>query len=116
MQRVNELPTLCIGCGLVPLLAANFWPAVPVVSAAALVGLGACASISSRWSTRPWAVAAHLMLYVGLVALFAGARFHATMVDESAWRMVDALDFYVAAGLVALTISATVRGLTVEQA
>jgi uncharacterized membrane protein len=116
MQRLNELPTLCIGVGLLVLVAGQFWSSVPVVTAVALVGVGACAYAAGRWTERPLAVIAHMMLYIGITVLFAGSRIHAMSTGDADWRMVDALDFYLAGGLAALACLSTMRTVDVRRA
>jgi hypothetical protein len=102
---------LCMGSGLLCLIAASFYPPLPVVTAVALITVGASCVAVRRWPDRPLAMALHLMLYVGFTLLFAGARLHAASVGDVPWRMVDALDFYLAGGLVALAFSATLQAL-----
>jgi hypothetical protein len=68
-----------IGVGLGLLVANAWWPAVPVVSAMALVALGATAVTVERFRGTPGAylvVALNLVMYCCLYALFVGATLH----------------------------------------
>jgi hypothetical protein len=65
-----------IGMGLGLLVANAWWPAVPVVTAMALVALGATAVTLERFRGTPRAylvVGLSLPMYVGLYGLFLGA-------------------------------------------
>jgi hypothetical protein len=68
-----------IGLGLVILIAAAWWPDAPLVTAIAIIALGATDAMVSRFrgSTLTWPLMAlHGTMYVMLYALFVGARLH----------------------------------------
>jgi hypothetical protein len=68
-----------IGVGMAILLLNGLWPAVPVLTAMALVALGATAVILKRFDNTPQGaliVALNLLVYCGLYAIFVGASLH----------------------------------------
>jgi hypothetical protein len=70
-----------IGLGLVILIAAAWWPDAPLVTAIAIIALGATDAMVSRFrgSTTAWPIMAlHGTFYVMLYILFVGARIHAS--------------------------------------
>jgi len=70
-----------IGLGLVILIAAAWWPDAPLVTAIAIIALGATDAMVSRFggSKSAWPLMAlHGTMYVMLYALFVGARLHAS--------------------------------------
>jgi hypothetical protein len=68
-----------IGVGVAILLLNGLWPAVPVVTAMALVALGATAVTLKRFGDAPQGaliVALNLLVYCGLYAIFVCASLH----------------------------------------
>jgi hypothetical protein len=68
-----------IGLGLVILIAAAWWPDAPLVTAIAIIALGATDAMVSRFrgSTMAWPIMAlHGTIYMMLYVLFVGARIH----------------------------------------
>ena len=68
-----------IGVGVAILLLNGLWPAVPVVTAMALVALGATAVTLKGFGDAPQGtliVAFNLLVYCGLYAIFVGASLH----------------------------------------
>ncbi len=71
--------TLQIAVGLVALTASAYVPALPVLSAMALVAAGATAALCTRLAYSQHAalaIAAHLCVYVSLYSIFVGAVIH----------------------------------------
>lgn len=69
-----------IAAGLAVLILAAWWPALPVVSAMALLTLGATGSTLARFNRSPSLRAflpVHIVVYAGLYVLFIGAILHA---------------------------------------
>jgi hypothetical protein len=78
-EPVRHAPRL-IAVGLAIQLAFVWWPAAPVVTAMALVALGATGATIVRLANHraaPLLVAAHLLVYGSLYLLFVGAVLHA---------------------------------------
>lgn len=82
--------------GLAILLAATLWPAMPVVTAMAILGLGATNATLARFRGTPALVPIvllHAATYVGLYSLFIGATLHAagatSTVNLGPWAALD---------------------------
>lgn len=84
-----------IAVGLAVLLSATWWPAAPVVSAMALLALGATGATLARFGgspSFPTILAVHVVVYAGLYVLFVGATLHAAATQHGGvdwWRAVD---------------------------
>jgi hypothetical protein len=80
-----------IAIGLAVLVAATWWPAAPVISALAVVILGATAATLSRFSHHralcPM-IALHLFVYGGLYLMFIGAAWHAAATGQRSGRHI----------------------------
>jgi hypothetical protein len=77
----------CIGLGLVILIAAAWWPDAPLVTAIAIIALGATHAMACRFRSSTAAVPViilHGMTYALLYALFVGARLHTPTAAPSA--------------------------------
>jgi hypothetical protein len=110
-QAARWGPALIAG-GLSLLLLAAWWPAAPIVSAMALLALGATGATLARFggspSLRP-ILAVHIVVYAGLYALYFGAACHAANAGggidlaraadlaASVWPMIAALRISFAA-------------------
>ena len=71
-----------IAIGVFLLLASNYWPALPIVTAMALVAAGATGETCARLAGSPLlpiAVAGHLFVYSSLYFIFVGAVCHAAL-------------------------------------
>ena len=71
--------TACIGLGLALQIAATWWPIAPVVTALALVALGATSATVSRLANNRAAaplLLAHLAIYSLLYVVYVGAVWH----------------------------------------
>jgi hypothetical protein len=103
-----------IAVGLVVLLLATWWPAAPSVTAMAVLALGATGATLARFGRSPLLrtiLPVHIVVYIGLYALFLGATLHAAKtglgggVDltraidlaASVWPMIAALRISFAA-------------------
>ena len=76
-----------IGLGLVIMIAAAWWPGAPLVTAIAIIAMGATDAMASRFRTSSTAVPVmvlHGMTYALLYALFVGARLHTHAAAPSA--------------------------------
>src|SRR5436190_6682292 len=76
---VHWAPSL-IGIGLAVLVAAAWWPGAPVLTAMAVITLGASEATISRFRDRAESVTImilHGATYTGLYILFVGAMLHA---------------------------------------
>ena len=90
-------PTL-IAVGLAVLLAAAWWPAVPVVTAMALVAFGATGATLARFRGRPAllpVLLVHLAIYGALYALFVAATLHASTQGNAPVGLPAAIDLAV---------------------
>ena len=70
---------ICIGLGLIILIAAVWWPGAPLVTAIAIVALGATDTVAFRFRASTSAVpiiVLHGITYALLYALIVGARLH----------------------------------------
>ena len=74
--------SLLIAMGLVGLAASAYLPAMPLISAMALVAWGATAALGSRMANSPFvgtAMVVHLFVYLSLYLVFVGAVIHAAI-------------------------------------
>ena len=85
-----------MAAGLAVLIAAAWLPDLPVLSAMALVALGATAATIGQLANHRLAaqlLVAHLCVYGGLYALFVGAVWHAVSFGpQPGWRLGEYLD------------------------
>lgn len=73
-----------IAAGLALLILATWWPALPIVSALAVLTLGATAATLARYRGSPLLrgiLTVHVVVYTGLYALYFGAVCHAASVE-----------------------------------
>lgn len=107
-ERTSRGGPRWIAAGLVILLTGACWPAVPVVTAMALVALGATKTVIARFrdsNALRSAIAAHLFAYASLYLLFLGAVCHAGMTGpEDGLTFLQGIDVGVSAGL--MTVAA----------
>jgi hypothetical protein len=78
-MRNTQLGPVLIGIGLAILFAAAYCPSAPVVTAMAIIALGATDVMASRFSASTAALPImflHGMTYLLFYALFVGARLH----------------------------------------
>jgi hypothetical protein len=91
-----------IACGLAILIVNGiYWPAAPAVTACALVAWGATRVTVERFRRSPARVPMlfmHLVVYVGLYAIFVGATIHAAARADAGSVVPTAID--LAASLV----------------
>ena len=94
-SRRPTCPRLLIGVGLAILLASNWIPALPVITALAVLALGATDATIARFNRSPALVPVlllHATTYTALYGLFVGATFYAAVsVGQSigAWHVLD---------------------------
>ena len=104
-----------IAAGLSVLIAAAWWPAAPVITALALVILGATAATILRLAHRRVfcpVIALHLLVYASLYFLFIGAVWHATAAGQRpAWHLWQSLDLAASVGPMALAARWTVASI-----
>jgi hypothetical protein len=109
---------LAIAIGIATLLAAAYWPVMPVVSGMSLVALGATLAVVSRFAQvrrhRPL-VFVHAVVYASLYVLFVGSVCHGTTAAGqpglSLLRGIDLLASGVPMALAArLVVSSLTRG------
>ena len=106
-------PTILIAFGLAVLLAAAWWPAVPVVAAMAAIGLGATRHAHVLWHSLGGAAAAiHAMVYASLVLICAAGRVHGATLNGPPLGLCDALDFAAAAVLLWSILTSTMRQIS----
>ena len=86
-SRSAVLATTLIGIGLAMLIATPFWPAAPVVTAMAIITLGATEITLARFQGNASIVPLmilHGATYASLYVLFVGATLHSASVSSSA--------------------------------
>ena|SRR6476469_1973534 len=77
----------CIGIGLALLIAGSLWPNAPLVTAVALICLGATETTLGRFREKPAllpVIILHALAYTCLYALFVGATLHALAAASAA--------------------------------
>ena len=96
-----ERAPILIAIGLAMLLAAAWWPAIPVITAMSILGLGATDATLVRYRGTPALVPIvllHAATYVGLYGLFIGATLHAAgTVSPAGLGLWSALDLAASA-------------------
>ncbi len=96
-----------IAAGLLVLLAAVWWPAVPTLTAMTLVALGATGATIERFrgslALAPVLIA-HLAIYCGLYALFVGASLHAATQSGAGFELPAAIDLAASLGPAAVAV------------
>jgi hypothetical protein len=78
-MRNTQLGPVLIGIGLAILLIAAYWPSAPVVTAMAIIALGATHVMTTRFSASTAALpimVLHGLTYVLFYTLFVGSRLH----------------------------------------
>ena len=105
-ERAGRSAPAFIAAGLAILLTATWWPAMPVVTAMALVALGATATTIARLrgaAAFRTLMAAHLFVYVSLYLLFVGAVCHAALTGpQDGLTFLQGLDLGVSAAVMML--------------
>jgi len=85
-----------IAVGLAILMLAAWWPSAPVVSAMALLFLGATGATLARFGRHPalrTILAVHIVVYAGLYALYFGAVCHAAdSATGGGWNLARTAD------------------------
>jgi hypothetical protein len=108
LQYCESGPVL-IAVGLGLLIADGYCRAMPVISAVAIIALGATRVVGLRFGNSPARqalVAAHLVVYSSLYLLFVGAVIHAAFVKPAAGlSILQAMDLTTSA----LPIIASIR-------
>jgi hypothetical protein len=105
-----------VALGLAVLILAPWWPAAPVVSAMALLTLGATGATLARFggspSLRPILVV-HIVTYAGLYVLFIGATLHAATKQGGGigWQQAIDLSASLLPMIVAMRLSLRAVGL-----
>jgi hypothetical protein len=96
-----------IAAGLLVLLAAVWWPAVPTMTAMTLVAFGATGATLARFRGRAAAVPVlilHLAVYGGLYVLFVGATLHASAQANAGIGLPATIDLAASLGPAAATL------------
>ncbi len=104
-----------IGAGLAILIAATWIPAVPVVTAFAILALGATEATLARFRSSPALVSIvllHAATYAALYGLFIGATFHAAYSTGNSLDACQALDLIASAFLMAIALQRTIGVLS----
>ncbi|MEX0613412.1 MAG: hypothetical protein WD738_11930 [Pirellulales bacterium] len=98
----------CIGLGLATLIAAAWWPALPVATAYAFIALGATLATVDRFrgaAALRFLVVTHLFVYVSLYFLFVGAVCHAAISGaQNGLAFLQGFDFGVSAVVMAQVV------------
>lgn len=84
-----------IAVGLAVLMLSTWWPCAPVVSAMALLALGATYATLARFGHHPalrTILAVHIVVYAGLYALYVGAVCHAADSAMGGWSLARTAD------------------------
>src|SRR3954467_13955877 len=98
LRRSENSPSgsALIGAGLAILFAATWWPDAPILTAVAVITLGATQLTLARFHGTPAFVpilALHAATYVSLYALFVCATLHAVTASSasgmSSWEVLD---------------------------
>jgi hypothetical protein len=100
-----------ISIGLAILLAAAWWPAIPEVTAMAIVTLGATGVTLARFRSTSalWpALVVHVTVYGTLYALFVGATLHAAGRADAGPSLLTNVDLVASAWFVAFSLDLTV--------
>jgi hypothetical protein len=117
LQRPGVASATCrapalIALGIGVLLASAWWPAAPVVTAMAVVTLGATEATSARFrgkSAMMPAMIVHGATYAGLYGLFIGATLHASTAGVGVWKLLDVAASFLPVALALLRILAGLR-------
>jgi hypothetical protein len=107
----------CIGIGLAILMLNGLWPVVPVLSAMALVALGATSVTVRRLCTTrnaAFLVALNLLVYCGLYILFVGATLHLAFVVGHQLGALAAIDLVLSAVPLGMAVNQTCSALGVR--
>jgi hypothetical protein len=114
MRKTYFGPVL-IGIGLSILFAAAFWPSAPIVTAMAIIALGATDAIASRYQGSVPALPVtilHGTTYMLLYMLFVGARLHVpATAPSSAVSSLAVLDVAASAFPMVIALSRTLSCL-----
>jgi hypothetical protein len=96
-----------IAVGLAILILAAWWPAAPIVSAMALLTLGATGATLARFGSSPslrTILPVHIVVYAGMYALFVGASQHAAATQTGGGNLWQTID--LAASIGPMTVAA----------
>lgn len=96
------------------LFAAPWAPAMPIVTAMAILTLGATDATIDRFRNTPAIVPVllmHAIIYVGLYGLFIGATLHAAAASPAGLGIGTALDLIVSSLPMAITLQRILGGL-----
>jgi hypothetical protein len=114
-QRSAWGPCL-IATGLLMLLMDTGFPLLPVVTAMAVIALGATIAAIARLDGSPYAspaLAAHLFVYASLYLLFVGAVCHAAMAGgRGGLSLLQAGDLLISAAVMMLVVRTFLAALT----
>jgi hypothetical protein len=115
MRQIVTPLAMALGLGM--LIAAGWWPQTPVVSAMALVALGATGATVVRLSGQGSAVlpllAVHLFVYSSLYLLMIGSACHSASSDpERGWHLLKSLDLVASLGPIALAARWSATAIT----
>jgi hypothetical protein len=98
------------------LLAAAWCPAVPVVTAMALIALGATAVVIDRCRrAAAWrgVAALHLTVYTSLYLLFVGAMYHAAFTaTQDGFTLLQRIDLAASAAIMVLVVRLSLAVVT----
>ena len=114
--------TALIGAGLAILLAVTWWPNAPILTAVALIALGATQITLARFHGTPAFVTVlvlHAATYVSLYALFVCATLHAATVSAassmSGWTALDLAASALPMAIALKRISSSLRPSTLSR-
>jgi hypothetical protein len=96
-----SLAPAIIACGLIILALAAWWPAAPVVTAFALVAMGATCVTAQRYRGKPAlapTMCVHLAIYGALYALFVGAAIHGAARGTAGSTLPTSIDLAASLG------------------
>jgi hypothetical protein len=105
-----DMPALLIGAGLATLLASTWIPTLPVITALAVLALGATYATIARFRRSPALMPVlllHAITYTALYGLFIGATFHAAASVGQSIGVWHALDLVASALVMTITLQRT---------
>jgi hypothetical protein len=110
------LATILVGVGLATLIVSSGWSGAPVLTAMAIIALGATEITSARFqgtnALLP-VMSVHAVVYCWLYLLFVGGTLHAASVTSTAglsiWKVLDLAASLLIAAIAALRILSSLR-------
>jgi hypothetical protein len=112
----NHAAQGCIALGLAMLIVATWWPALPVVTAYAIIALGATLATIHRFggaAALPVVAMMHLVVYGSLYFLFVGAVWHAaTRGAQDELVSVHTIDFGFSAVVMAIVVRRSLAAIS----